>query len=502
MSQLVGHSVGPWFSSAWHIFRHELLYILWASMEIALIAPLALALMPWARYWSPTQVTIWLLLLMLIPFNLSRISSILEIPVQRQQILMALALFATVLLTWRLLVYPNYDLLDFGWIGEMFGHIAESGNPYRSRELGLFALVVICWWRGISLVGRRIDVHDTGLRLRFGVLLMAVFVAGIAGTMLSWSVTPFILLFLFSALMAVVLTRVEQLELNRSGHSFPMGPRWMIVVIGTAALLTFLTGIITGYISGETVMEVVGWLGPIWLAFTFMAAVVASMVSYLLVPVIALLEWLIGLLPFDFSAPIEPLADFGLDSGLPTVQPEVLTEQAPQLFETSQRLLPILIMIFIILLVSLALGRLFKIARRAAEPEATSISPTDGLAGLESVGFARRFLDRLGFIRRWRSATSIRRIYQAMNETAADHGYPRGHSETPYEYLATLSEAWPNYEENSVLITEAYIRVRYGEIPETKEEMDRITLAWGELRENPPKDVDGDDSGMDLKRSI
>ena len=89
-----------------------------------------------------------------------------------------------------------------------------------------------------------------------------------------------------------------------------------------------------------------------------------------------------------------------------------------------------------------------------------------------------------------------------MSETAADHGYPRGHSETPYEYLATLSEAWPNYVVNSELITEAYIRVRYGEIPETKEEMDRITLAWGELRENPPKDVDGDDSGMDLKRSI
>jgi hypothetical protein len=185
-----------------------------------------------------------------------------------------------------------------------------------------------------------------------------------------------------------------------------------------------------------------------------------------------------------------------------TLQPEELVEQAPQLIETSQRLLPILIMVFIILLVSLVLGRLFRMARRTAEPEASSISPLDGISGLEAPGFGQRLLDRLGFVRRWRSATSIRRIYQAMADTAADFGYPRSESETPYEYLATLSKAWPNQRENIETITEAYIHVRYGEIPEDKDEMDRIVNAWDELRADEPEDTSTDDSAMDLKRTI
>lgn len=502
MNQIAESSIGAQLSIAWHLFRHELLYLLWALMELSIIAPLALALMPWARYWSPTQVVIWLLLIMFIPFNLSRIASILEVPVQRQQIIMALTLIATILLSWRLMVYPDYDLFDIGWLGEMFGHVTESGNPYRSRELALFVLVVVGWWRGISLVGRRVDVRDTGSRLRMGVLLLALFVAGIAGTLLSWSVTSFILLFFFSALMAVVLTRVEQLELDRSGRSFPLGPRWMLVVAGAAGLLTFLTAMFTGFISGDSVLEIVGWLAPIWLAITFLGATVASMVSYLLVPVILLIEWLIGLIPFDFSAPtIEPV-EFDLESPFATLQPEELVEQTPQLIETSQRLLPVLIMVFVVLLVSLALGRLFRIARRPADSESTSISPMAGLGSLERPGVGRRLLDRLGFMRRWRSATSIRRIYQSMCDSATDHGYPRSESETPYEYLETLATAWPNYKDETVLITEAYIRVRYGEIPETKDEMDEIVIACQQLRENDPADLSGDDSRIDILRKI
>jgi hypothetical protein len=501
VNQISNSPFGAQLSIAWHLFRHELLYVLWALMELAIITPLALALMPWARYWPPTQVVLWLLLVMLIPFNLSRIGSIFELPVQRQQVVMALGLIVIVLLSWRLLVYPDHDLLDFGWLEEMFGHITESGNPYRSREIALFALIVICWWRGISLVGRRVDVRDMGLRLRTGILLMALLVAGVAGTLLSWSVTSFILLYFFTALMAVVLTRVEQLELNRSGRSFPLGPKWMLVVVGAAGLLTFLTAVLTGFISGESVLEIAGWLAPIWLAITFLGAAVASMVSYLLVPVILLIEWLIGLIPFDFGAPAIQPVDFDLDSTVLTIQPEEISEQVPQLIETSQRLLPLLIMVFIVLLVSLALGRLFRIARRPADSEATSISPLDGIDRLGRPSLAQRLMDRLGFVRRWRSATSIRRIYQAMSNTAASHGYPRSDSETPYEYLETLAKAWPDHRDETELVTEAYIRVRYGEIPESKEEMDSIVVAWEKLQERDPEDTSENDDSIDLRRT-
>jgi hypothetical protein len=243
-------------------------------------------------------------------------------------------------------------------------------------------------------------------------------------------------------------------------------------------------------------------MAPIWAAIGFLIAAVTSMVSYLLVPIILFLEWLIGLIPFDFSPPGEAVTDFGSDSAFATLQPEEFIEQVPDLVETSQRILPFLIMLFVVLLVSLALGRLFQMARRTAESDSSSISPMDGFTGLESPGLGRRLLNRLGFISRWRSATSIRRIYQAMSDTAAEYGYPRSESETPYEYLETLAQAWPNSKENTVVVTEAYVRVRYGEIPETEQEMNQIVLAWDQLKEDLPSEGPMDDSKIDLKRNL
>ena len=65
----------------WQVFRTELLFIFWALMEVALIAPIFLALAPWTKLWPPAMVTLWLLLIMLIPFNLSRFTSLLNIAV-------------------------------------------------------------------------------------------------------------------------------------------------------------------------------------------------------------------------------------------------------------------------------------------------------------------------------------------------------------------------------------------------------------------------------------
>jgi hypothetical protein len=276
----------------------------------------------------------------------------------------------------------------------------------------------------------------------------------------------------------------------------------MIVVLAAAGLLTFLTGIFAGLLSGDSILEVVGWLAPIWLAITFLGAAVASIVSYLLVPLIIAIEWLLGLIPFDFTpAELEPV-ELDLGSQFATAQPEEVVEQLPQLFETSQRLLPVLIMVLVVLVVALALGRLFRMARRPAQSDRMTLSPLEGIGGLDSAGAARRILDRLGFIKRWRTATSIRRIYEAMSDMARQHGYPRLDYETPYEYLDALSRAWPEFTGQTHLITEAYIRVRYGEIPESKPEIENIKIAWEELRENEPSPIDAEESSIDLRRKL
>jgi hypothetical protein len=76
-----------------------------------------------------------------------------------------------------------------------------------------------------------------------------------------------------------------------------------------------------------------------------------------------------------------------------------------------------------------------------------------------------------------------------MCRAAAAHGYPRASAETPYEYLNTLALAWPDGQEESRLITEAFVRVRYGEVPETHDELAELEAAWRKLEQLKPADM-------------
>jgi hypothetical protein len=95
----------------------------------------------------------------------------------------------------------------------------------------------------------------------------------------------------------------------------------------------------------------------------------------------------------------------------------------------------------------------------------------------------RGLLDRLTGFRRRHAANTVRRIYRHMCATGNSYGFPRAESETPLEYIATLDELWPESGEQVTLITSAYIRVRYGEVPETESELDEIKDAWQHLRQ-------------------
>jgi hypothetical protein len=103
----------------------------------------------------------------------------------------------------------------------------------------------------------------------------------------------------------------------------------------------------------------------------------------------------------------------------------------------------------------------------------------------ERSGLGRRILDRFGRWRRWRAAATVRHLYHAMCIEAAERGFPRAPSETPFEYLATLDEAWPVAGGEVRLITGAYVRVRYGEVPESAEELEEIRGAWRRLMHSP-----------------
>jgi hypothetical protein len=279
------------------------------------------------------------------------------------------------------------------------------------------------------------------------------------------------------------LTRVEQLELSRSGRSFPVGPSWLLIVVAVAAAVVFTTGVIAGLVGEESVGLVVGWFEPLWIALRFATAAIVSILglfaSPLLIVLILFLEWLVGLFGPTVGAGLEEI-QLTLQS-FSAVDPEEVVETTEVIRRDYRQLLTGLTMVFVILLTGLALGRLFRMARPPAELHRESVNPLEGFERPGRPGLGRRLLDRLNVFRRWQAAASIRHVYREMCAAAAQKGYPRAESETPYEYLKTLPKAWPENSEDTALITEAYNRAHYGELPENEAEMQQILDAWQRL---------------------
>ncbi len=479
----------------WGVAKQELLYLCWALMAIALLTPVALTFMRWARFWPAGRVAIWLLLLLLLPFNLARLLSALQATKKVQRRVLTVTLLLTLLFTWRALLFPTLAFFDFSWLVDLFINIGESSSLW-TRTLTIFFLILFTWWRGLRLVQLKPDLYKVGLRLRLGILLF-IPVALLPRTGGSpWGFLPFVLLFFLAGLTAIALVRAEQVERERSGFAASLSPRWVGTILFVSLLIVSVAAFFAILVGGETLTLLQEWLAPVRTAFLLAAAVTFSTAFYLASPLFFLLEIILTWLTQLFTALFVGFSDnLGLDTGvnldgfdnlLPTEDEaaEVIGLTIP--VEVTRGLI-ILLLLACVILLSYALTRRFRqqnLTRQAGGPVR---APGGSTVAGESIG--QRLLQRLGIFRRWRMAASIQQLYQAMCDTAASAGYLRSPSETPYEYLHTLAEVWPANPQDTRLITEAYVQVRYGEVPESEEELQAIREAWRRLEESNPVEL-------------
>lgn len=469
----------------WAYGRHELLYLCWALMEVALLVPLLLSALGWARYWPAGVFAFWLLAVILLPFNLNRLLTIARVSVRRQRQIILLAFFLTLAFSLRTLLYETGSPFDFSWLRALFTHFVETNNPLWGRDLTIFFLVAFLWWRGISLTSRRVEIHDIGLRLRVGGLLLAPAVIG-TSVLYGTPVTIFILLFFLSGLLAIALTRAEQIAREEGERNYPIQPRWLLVIFFTTLLTVVAAAAIALGLSGESVII---WLDPLWEAARFAITIIVSTFTYLLFLLLSPLEWLLGFISIRFNLPElnideNPLLNFGEQALNADGAARDLSQSGGLALFWLNRLVLLLIVAGVVLLLYLALSRFLSKRQLAPTSEEMASGPRSG-EGARS-GWAARLRRRFNIWQRRRAAASIRRIYKQMAEMAAASGYARGPSETPYEYLSALAEVWPDGKAETNLITGAYVRVRYGELPETQAELDEIGAAWRRLQALPP----------------
>ena len=484
------------FILAWAYARRELVFLSWALMEVALLTPLSLAILPWAdEWWGRQRLFVGLLLLLLAGFYLARFLSWLKLPDRDQRNILvgtgAIILFFAL----RSINYQPEGVFDFSWIGQSFRNLAIAGSNLWLRDLFLLMLTAVSWWRGLTLLNREIDVVRVGQRFRVGGLYIAPLVVLLAALRLDWSVLPFLLFFFAVSLTAVALTRAESIEKEQMAVLTSLSPRWFSLVVALSAMVTFVAGGTAVLISGVSGDALGRWLAPFWNALRWGGATIGLTTSYIFAPFVnsleAFFQLIIRIFQAGFAALFVPNPDAqeasdGSGDFMEAFNEWLLTQEpgdagAGLLSGVNWRLVILGVVLLIALIILVQFYRKNLVARGGGRFGQLLVDATNRIipTRLRRSKEKGKNQDWRG----WRTAVSIIKIYQQMSRIGGEVGYPRGKSQTPYEYLQTLARLWPDHTAEVQLITHAYVRVRYGEFPETKAEFEAIKSAWERVRE-------------------
>ena len=395
-----------------------------------------------------------------------------------KQALVTALILACALLVIRVHVHTAGPIWSLAWIADMveglFGTLI-----ILPPDLLAILVVLIAWWRGIAASRKELDVQQVWFRFRLGVVLLLVFfVIGIFGRRLD--LTGAIFAFFFFGLLSIALSRI--LELGGI-HQSTLGSRQWVGLLAGAVLGNLALAALASLLFSRQVMQtLLGWFRPLLYLVQVVLWFVVSVMAYLLVPLLMALVSVVRNMDLEgLSLLVSPLLS-PLETPQEIAEQTDITNWAPMCRTISI----LLIVVGGLFLVTLALRRLAREREAALQDERESLWSDQDLIG-DLKNALQRGLERLRSLgqvaeRKRRSAESIRRLYASVVDLAEEAGYPRELAETPYEHRSILYRAFPGGEEAIDAITEAYVRVHYGEVPDTEQEMDQLRRYWQELQ--------------------
>ncbi len=463
--------------------------VIWPEITAFLLIVMEVSwLLPWYRgvievSYVASELRAGLVLagMMLVAYLFTRMFDSLRLIANVQHVLLVLVFVINVSLSARLLLDPANPSLVSGLIGLDPGAVLVA-------IIGLWL-----WWRGIGLARTMIGPVMVWGRFWFGLIMLVVYLLIIDRvTQTSPGFLPFFL-YLLSGMLALVVGRVAFISLFHGSYKNPLGRSWLatigLTVGGFVSLAMLIASLLTGQFGGLLEQLTLGlrWLLVIIL---FIASIPWLILSVFLFPLLTMIR---DALPAPGAAPtptsLVPYPDIS-----PSLRP-VLPQPANQVI-LPQTTVTLIFWSVVLLLVLVYFAR----ARRAnlrirhqsyEDPE--SLLDRDALLRQMRDSLrhqARSVLDGLaGRLRgrRYLAAQLVRQLYAQLLDLAQEINQPRPVSLTPLEFLPILEQAMPGLSAELDLITRAYIRVRYGEIPETQAEIATLKQAWVRIESQSPR---------------
>jgi hypothetical protein len=485
---------------------YELAVAMLLVLEICFIVPWLRAISRGASELSTFQVILLLLVHAYVAHLASRLFAYLEWP----EGLRVAALFGLFIVSLAITLW----LLVFGSVGIFSGPgvalpaLASMLIRFSSGLVVILA-VLFAWWRGL-LAARAgtVSMQRTNLRFRMGVLLMGlfgiVFIQDKVGML--FEILP---VFFGAALLAMALSRADTLESTTRFGRTPFTTGWLVAILFIVGLMLLTGFAANAMLQAPLAQEIVSWLVILLLLVT------TIVLSPLLLIMYYAIWWILAKFFEWFSQTEDAALEFDgvetLQTLVEQLQQEAITETPtpPAWWVENAWIIQVGAVILGIALLTILAMRIGKrISARREEMaliEGEDLFSSKGLLdnmrrGLERAREMLNVGNLLRSVRREFAASTIRRVYARLLDLAEKQGRSRVPSETPEEFLESLHALFPDYREQSTVITQAYVLVRYGEFPEDLVQPGLVLSSWRDIREGlrgrSPKGlpaIDGED---------
>jgi hypothetical protein len=365
---------------------------------------------------------------------------------------------------------------------------ADMAN-FLPVEFVLMVILLLLVWRGVNLVGRHIEPVIVIGGFRTGVLMF--FAYGLLVPLNDNTPLAALDIFLFSGLLAMSAARIAVLSLLRGGQAIPFSRQWVGGIVLVVGCMVGLAVAVAGIMQGEGFIL----LSRLVAAVVYILALVLSPLVWLMM---RLFYWIGEFLRFEelFRVLMELLnrvqtiiesliAAIGgwmskLDvSGVREFISYIALSKPLVLWGT---------ILFLLVIILLTVGKhSWRTGNEPDEQEMESLLNQKNLfdllrealrRGLEKMRDELEKMAGLRQARRLFAAARIRRIYARLMDLSTRLNTPRPESRTPLEFIPSLKQLFPGMTGELELITNAYLGVRYGELPEINEEVEKVVHAW------------------------
>ena len=455
-------------------------------MDVSWIVPWYRSLTP-ATYAASTLRAFLILFSILFSLHLVvRVMNFLHLRMDLRRIVLVIAFVLTIFVGLKTLLYAS-DPVSLGDLVERPLRAFNDLTGLIPDEFIIVLVVLGTGWRGVALAQGVIEPVTAKRNFQLGILM---FIGYVFLNTLVTGETPGVMpyIFTFAGLTALAATRVSVLSSLRGGGVNPFDRRWFLgmalatsTVVGLAALAAQLAG------EGIGIAGVVGDL--IFGIFAILIVVVIS-------PVLFFTEQMV-----DSSGRLGQAAQ-QLFNVLDQTRDNMLQIGARfydalerlGFFNLTPYLKPLLlwsIVIGVAALIVLSVSRWLLKERTTGTDEQRAMLSNLDLLELLRQGLMKRITNLgsgLSNVMRFRAgqrliaAAKIRRIYAQLMSLSSEMGVPRPAASTPLEFLQTLANVLTAQRNELELITRAYLKVRYGELPETREEVEEVESAWGRVQ--------------------